>query len=144
MSISALSVGRPDSSPVELQDTADYAVAIDTYSALTSSPPMTNVMVEMAGRWPAPIRQQMTSRTIPLLIYVLGKTATERRAKFSALKTALDSSTGLVALDWTETVGIVSTTYRLWCFVTGVQSNETFFKAAAELVAPNPVAEVVP
>ena len=132
MSVTALSVGS-----LELQNTADYAVAIDTYSALVSSPPSTNVMVDMAGRWPAPIRQQLASRTIPLLVYVLGKTASERREKFAALALALDSSHALIPLVWTDGGG----TYRHWCFVTGVQTNELFFKAAAELVAPNPIAE---
>jgi hypothetical protein len=122
-----------------LQNTADYAVAIDTYNALVSAPPSTNVLVEMAGRWPAPIRQQLGSRTIPLLIYVLGTRASDRKAKYDALVAALDSSSALVPLVWTDG----GATYRHWCFVTSAQTSETFFKVAAELVAPNPVAEVL-
>ena len=136
MSITSIQLGRGGSF-LDLMDGVHYMVGRDTLIPLVSTMPYENVIINMAGRSPVPVRQQVTARPIPLIVYLLKKASADRWSDYNALASYLDTTTGLVQLRWLDG----ATWKRYWCLCTNVQPTAWYQRVGAELIAPNPVAE---
>lgn len=135
--VTSMYVGR-GSQFLNIMDGARYMVGRDTLIPLVAGQPYENIMVNMAGRAPVAIRQQPNARPITLVVFLLEKTGSARAAAYTSLVTYLDSTDGLVQLRWLDG----ATWKRYWCLVTNIQPTAWYQRVGAELVAPNPVAEV--
>ena len=137
MSVTSCKVGR--GSLLEIQNSDDYAVGLATLEALLAGPPSQMRLTQMAGRAPVYGGLTPTERAIPLLVFMTGSSAPVRKTAYDALASALDCTSGLVTIEWTDS----GVTKRYWCHVTDLQPSEWFSWAAATLTAPDPVAETV-
>lgn len=111
-----------------------YATGADTLSMLEAMSPHEAVMVDMANRHPVWVRNQIQARPITLVVYFLRPDANDRKADYDALLAALDPSTGLKSLSWTDEIS----TKTLLVTATSLVPANWFASASAELVAPNP------
>jgi hypothetical protein len=137
MSVTSCRVGR--GSLLEIQNSDDYAVGLETLEALLAGPPSEMRLTKMAGRAPAYGGSTPSERSIPLLVFMLASNAPTRKTAYDALAAALVCTLGLVTIEWTDD----GVTKRYRCHVADLQPSLWFSRAAATLTAPNPVAEVV-
>lgn len=111
-----------------------YAVGADTLTMLEAMSPYEPVLVDMAHRHPVYIRSQVQARPITLVVYFLRPDANDRKLDYDALLAAVDPSTGLKTLSWTDG----ATTKSLRVIASSFIAVNWFASASGELVAPNP------
>jgi len=122
---------------LQIHDGVKYAVSADTLPLLEGMSPNQPIMVEMANRYPAYVRQQPQARPVTLVVYLIRPNALDRKTDFDVLKTALDTSTGLATLTWVDTTGpTVTKTLKVHC--ASLTPANWMARASAELIAPNP------
>lgn len=129
MAVTSVTVGG-----LEINDGSTYAVSADTLTMLEAADPEEARLVDMAFRPPVFINTQPLARPISLGFYMLATTGTQRKTDFDAVKAALDNSSGLIPLTWTDG----ATTLQLLVHRGTLVPSRWFHRASAELTAPDP------
>jgi hypothetical protein len=125
---------------VEFIDPTRFALLGETLYLLSAAPPYEEVMVDVAGRYPAYQRRQMQARESTVTIALLRGDALLRRMDFDQIIAAFQPTTDyqLASIRWVES-GVIR---KVYCFAKEIVPGPWYSRAAVSLVIPNPVAYV--